>query len=553
LKNKSNKSSSDLSFPKGIELLHNPLLNKGTAFTAKERELLQLEGLLPPHILTQEEQKIKVLASVRVQKTDLDKYIYLTSLQDRNEALFYRLVIDEIEEFMPIIYTPTVGWACQEYGHIFRRPRGLYISLNDKGCIEKILCNWPHRNVDVIVITDGERILGLGDLGAEGMGIPVGKLSLYTVCAGIHPDRTLPITIDVGTNNEELLEDPLYIGLRHKRIVGDEYDALLDEFMDAATHVFPNVLIQFEDFANQNAYRLLIKYRKHYCTFNDDIQGTAGVVLAGLLSAMRITNSSLDKQRILFCGAGSAAIGIADILGREMTNSGIDEKAARKKVYLFDSNGLVTVDREDLSEANMKYAQKADAETNFSAAVEKLKPTIVIGVSGVGGVFEEKMVRNMAKENDRPIIFSLSNPTSKSECTAEEAYSWSEGKAIFASGSPFENVRLNGKTYHPGQGNNAYVFPGVGLGVVASGATRVSDEIFLVAAHALANTVKEENLERGTVYPALAEIRDVSKRIAVAVAQEVYNSNLASQPCPDDLERHIEETMYSPHYESYID
>ena len=541
-----------LSFPKGIELLHNPLLNKGTAFTVSERKKLQLEGLLPPFVMSQEEQKIKVLSSVRVQTTDLDKYIYLTSLQDRNEALFYRLVIDEIEEFMPIIYTPTVGHACQEYGHIFRRPRGLYISSNDKGSIKTILSNWPHKNVDVIVVTDGERILGLGDLGADGMGIPVGKLSLYTICAGIHPERTLPITIDVGTNNEELLQDPLYIGLRQKRDIGDQYDSLLDEFMDATAHIFPNVLVQFEDFANRNARRLLAKYRNNYCTFNDDIQGTASVVLGGLLSAMCIIKSSLDKQRILFCGAGSAAIGIADILCQEMTHSGVDEKIARKNLYLFDSDGLITVDREDLSEANLKYAQQVDVETNFSAAVEKLKPTIVIGVSGVGGAFEEKMVRNMTQENDRPIIFALSNPTSKSECTAEEAYSWSEGKAIFASGSPFDTVRLKGKTYHPEQGNNVYVFPGVGLGIVASGATRVTDEMFLVAAHALADMMEYKNLEKGALYPALAEIRNVSKRIALAVALEVYNSDLALQPRPENLEQHIKEIMYSPHYESYI-
>ena len=546
------KSLSDFSFPKGMELLHNPLLNKGTAFTADERKQLQLEGLLPPFVMTQEEQKIKVLASVRVQATDLDKYIYLTSLQDRNEALFYRLVIDEIEEFMPIIYTPTVGQACQEYGHIFRRPRGLYISSNDKGSIKKILSNWPHKNVDVIVVTDGERILGLGDLGADGMGIPVGKLSLYTICAGIHPERTLPITIDVGTNNEELLQDPLYIGLRQKRDIGDQYDSLLDEFMDATAHIFPNVLVQFEDFANRNAQRLLTKYRNNYCTFNDDIQGTASVVLGGLLSAMCIIKSSLDKQRILFCGAGSAAIGIADILCREMIHSGVDEKISRKNLYLFDSSGLITADREDLSEANLKYAQQVDVETNFSAAVEKLKPTIVIGVSGVEGAFEEKMVRNMTQKNDRPIIFALSNPTSKSECTAEQAYSWSEGRAIFASGSPFDTVRLKGKTYHPGQGNNAYVFPGVGLGIIASGATRVTDEMFLAAAHALADMMENKNLEKGTLYPALAEIRNVSKRIALAVALEVYNSDLASQPRPENLEQHIEEIMYSPHYKSYV-
>lgn len=358
---------------KGVDLLHNPLLNKGTAFSSKERILLKLEGLLPPHISTQSEQKMKVLSTVRSLETDMAKYIYLMSLQDRNETLFYRLIMDEIEEFLPIIYTPTVGQACQEYGHIFRRPRGMYISNNDKGCIETILKNWPRNEIDVIVVTDGERILGLGDLGADGMGIPVGKLSLYTVCAGIDPRKTIPITIDVGTNNNVLLEDPLYIGLRHKRIVGDEFDQLIDEFMDAVSKVFPNALVQFEDFANQNAYRLLEKYRYDYCSFNDDIQGTGSVVLAGLFTAMKNLESSLSEQCILFYGAGSAAIGIAEDIATAKEMAGVSPQNSRENIYLFDSRGLVVKGRDHLTVNKEKFAHSITGETNFLEVVKKNK------------------------------------------------------------------------------------------------------------------------------------------------------------------------------------
>ena len=540
------------SFPKGTELLHNPILNKGTAFTIKEREALGLAGLLPPHIFTQDDQKIKVLSTVRGKTTSLEKYIYLLSLQDRNETLFYRLVIDEIEEMMPIIYTPTVGNACQKYGHIFRRPRGLYISSNDKGVIDNLLSNWPYKDVDVIVVTDGERILGLGDLGADGMGIPIGKLTLYTACAGIYPAKTLPITIDVGTDNEKLLSDPLYIGLRNKRLRGNKYDELIDEFMCATTERFPKALIQFEDFANQNAYRLLEKYRHSYCTFNDDIQGTGGVTLAGILSAMRILNQSLEDQKIVFYGAGSAAFGIAEIIVQKLMMSGLSRDDARRRIYFFDSRGLVVKGRPNLNEKKQLYAHNRREETNLAHVIATEKPSILIGVSGQPGTFNESIIRNMAKVNDRPLIFALSNPTSKSECTAEQAYSWTDGKAIFASGSPFDPVRWKHTTFFPGQGNNAYIFPGVGLGVVVSKASHVIDEMFIVAAETLAAMVTKDDLDKGQLYPSLTKIRNISCEIAVNVARVAFNANIAGIPYPENLEKYVKDSMFTPTYRNYV-
>ena len=537
---------------KGVDLLHNPLLNKGTAFSSKERILFKLEGLLPPHISTQSEQKMKVLSTVRSLETDMAKYIYLMSLQDRNETLFYRLIMDEIEEFLPIIYTPTVGQACQEYGHIFRRPRGMYISNNDKGCIETILKNWPRNEIDVIVVTDGERILGLGDLGADGMGIPVGKLSLYTVCAGIDPRKTIPITIDVGTNNNVLLEDPLYIGLRHKRIVGDEFDQLIDEFMDAVSKVFPNALVQFEDFANQNAYRLLEKYRYDYCSFNDDIQGTGSVVLAGLFTAMKNLESSLSEQCILFYGAGSAAIGIAEDIATAKEMAGVSPQNSRENIYLFDSRGLVVKGRDHLTVNKEKFAHSITGETNFLEVVKKIKPTVIIGVAGQPNVFTIEVIKAMAKNNENPIIFALSNPTTKSECTAEEAYKWSDGKALFASGSPFNPVKFKGKTFYSGQGNNAYIFPGLGMGIVISRASRVVDEMLIIAAQTLGAMVSFSDFDEGRLYPPLTNIREISIQIAIAIAEYVFDNNLAQVPRPENIEQTIRKEAYIPDYVSYV-
>lgn len=538
--------------PRGVDILHNPILNKGTAFSLKERQVLGLKGLLPPHVLTQDEQKVKVLSAFRGKQSDLEKYIYLLALQDRNEYLFYRLIIDEIEEMMPIIYTPTVGKACQEFAHIYRRPRGIYISSNDQGSIKQILSNWIYKDLDVIVVTDGERILGLGDLGADGMGIPIGKLSLYTACGGIDPARTLPITIDVGTNNKELLAEPLYIGLRQNRLRGEKYDALIDEFMEAVTELFPDVLIQFEDFANQNANRLLEKYRNDYCMFNDDIQGTGSVTLAGLLSAMRLLKTQLKNQKILFYGAGSAAFGIAEMIVKKMMQSGLSIEKARKQIYFFDSKGLVVKSRNNLNELKLLYAHSFEENSDFLSAVKVAQPSILIGVSGQGGAFTEPLIREMGRVNSHPIIFALSNPTSKSECTAEQAYNWTGGRAIFASGSPFDPVQIENKKFYPGQGNNAYIFPGVGLGVVVSKSSLITDEMFIVAADTLANMVTEKDLKKGRMYPSLTKICDISYKIAIKVANIAFDKNIAHIPTPKNLEETVRDTMFSPEYPVYI-
>lgn len=533
----------------GVDLLHNPLLNHGTAFTEEERDAYKLRGLLPPRIFTQARQVQRSLENLRKKRNDLEKYIYLIGLEDRNETLFYRLVMDNLEETMPLIYTPTVGQACQEYAHIFRRPRGLYISAEDRGRIANVVANWPHDDVEVIVVTDGERILGLGDLGVNGMGIPVGKLSLYTACAGIHPAKTLPITLDVGTENEKLLADPLYIGLPQRRLRGPEYDAFVDEFMTAVTERYPNVMVQFEDFANLNAFRLLHKYRNAYCTFNDDIQGTAAVTLAGVYSALRLTGGKLAEQKLLFLGAGEAGIGIADLIVSAMMDEGLSETEARQRCWFVDSRGLVESSRTNLAEHKLHYAHDFAPQTDFLAAVNALQPTGIIGVSGMGQMFTQPIVEAMAKFNKRPIIFALSNPTSNSECTAEQAYTWSEGRAIFASGSPFDPVTYNGQTFVPGQGNNSYIFPGVGLGVVAVKARHVPDEMFMAAARTLAQLVTEEDLAKGRIYPSLKRIREVSGAIGTAVADVAYAKNLARVARPDDLPAYIKAQMFQPVYE----
>jgi malate dehydrogenase (oxaloacetate-decarboxylating)(NADP+) len=535
----------------GVDWLHNPIFNKGTAFTEAEREALGLRGLLPPHVQTMEEQVRRVLSNFRGKSNDLERYIQLVSLQDRNETLFYRVVMDNLEEMMPIIYTPTVGKACQEFGHIFRRPRGFYLSINDRGLVEKILHNWPTRDVKVIVVTDGERILGLGDLGASGMGIPIGKLALYTACAGIHPTQCLPITIDVGTDNETLLADPLYTGLRQKRVRGAEYDALIEEFITAVQKLFPGVLVQFEDFGNRNAFRLLEKYRDKICTFNDDIQGTGSVALAGILSALRLTGQKLADQRVLFLGAGEAGIGIAENIVACLVEEGMAAAEARKRCWFVDSKGLLVKGREALTEHKLPFAHDHAPCADLAGAVKAIKPTMLIGVSGQPKTFTEAIVRDLAAFNQRPVIFALSNPTSKAECTAEEAYRWTDGRALFASGSPFAPVTLNGRTHVPGQGNNAYIFPGVGLGVVCTGSRRVTDAMFIKAARALASLIRDNELAEGRVYPALNRIHEVSHTIAVAVAEEVFQQKLNSCSRPADLPGYIHSQMFKPEYPDY--
>jgi malate dehydrogenase (oxaloacetate-decarboxylating)(NADP+) len=549
---KHQKNHSGLTLPvRGVDWLNSPIFNKGTAFTDAERDTLGLRGLLPPHVHTMQEQVVRVMNNFGTKPNDLERYIQMVSLQDRNETLFYRVVMEHLEDMLPIIYTPTVGRACQEYGYIFRRSRGFYISSRERGQIEKTLRNWPVTDVRVIVVTDGERILGLGDLGAYGMGIPVGKLALYTACAGVNPQQCMPVTIDVGTDNETLLADPLYTGLRQKRLRGAEYDSLLEEFITAVQKTFPKVLVQFEDFGNHNAFRLLERYRDRVCTFNDDIQGTGSVALAGVLSALRLTGGKAADQRVLFLGAGEAGLGIADQIVAVLVGAGLTVAEARQRCWFVDSKGLIIEGRGHLTANKLPYAHPHAPCPNLLAAVQALRPTMLIGVSGQGRSFTREIVEAMAQFNARPVIFALSNPTSKAECTAEEAYTWTAGRGVFASGSPFAPVVLAGRTHVTGQGNNVYIFPGVGLAVVATGARRVTDAMFMAAARTLASLVREEELAEGRIFPALKRIHEVSLAIAVAVAEEIYARNLASVPRPADLAGFIQASMYYPDYPNY--
>jgi malate dehydrogenase (oxaloacetate-decarboxylating)(NADP+) len=539
--------------PTGPALLSTSLLNKGTAFTERERDALGLRGLLPPRVFTIEEQLNRVYGNFRRNPDPLEKYIFLTTLQNRNEVLFYRLVQEHAEEMIPIIYTPTVGQACLEYGAIFRRPRGLFISIRERGRVAEILRNWPHPDVRMIVVTDGERILGLGDLGALGMGIPVGKLSLYTACAGLHPYYCLPITLDVGTDNTKLHADPLYIGINQQRVRGAEYDAFLAEFVEAVQQAYPNALLQWEDFGNTNAFRLLRQYRDRICSFNDDIQGTASVALAGVLAGLRLTGARLRDQTLLFLGAGEAGTGIADLFITAARADGLNEAEARRRCWFVDSQGLLVRNRPGrLAEHKVPYAHDFPQLATLAEAIEALRPTALIGVSGQARTFTREIVSRMAALNQRPIIFALSNPTSKAECTAEEAYQWTDGRAIFASGSPFPPVTLGDRTYVPGQGNNVYIFPGVGLGALVCEAAQITDGMFLTAARTLAAQVTAEDLALGRIFPALPRIRDVSVQIAVAVAEEAYGVGLARRPRPAQLEADIRSRMFVPEYRDYV-
>jgi malate dehydrogenase (oxaloacetate-decarboxylating)(NADP+) len=539
----------------GSTLLRDPRYNKGLAFTEKERDTHYLRGLLPPTYMSQELQEKKVMNNIRQYQTSLQKYMALMDLEERNERLFYKLLVDNVEELLPIVYTPTVGESCQKYGSIFRRPQGLYISLKEKGKILDILKNWNEKSVNVIVVTDGERILGLGDLGCQGMGIPVGKLSLYTALGGVRPSSCLPITIDVGTNNENLLNDEFYIGLRQKRITGQEYYDFLHEFMCAVKQNYgEKILIQFEDFANHHAFELLAKYRTTHLVFNDDIQGTAAVVLAGLVASLKVTGGTLADHTFLFLGAGEAGTGIAELIALEMAKRGNKSlEEAREKIWMVDSKGLIVKSRmESLQHFKKPWAHEHESCKELLDAVKAIKPTILIGSSGVGRTFTKEVIEVISSYCEKPVILALSNPTSQSECTAEEAYTWSQGRAIFASGSPFDPVILNGKTFTPGQSNNAYIFPGFGLGVVTSGTIRVHDDMMLAAAEALAEQVTEEHLEKGLVYPPFRSIRKISAHIAAKVAAKSYELGLATRlPRPADLLAFAESCMYNPLYRSY--
>ncbi|XP_063816258.1 NAD-dependent malic enzyme, mitochondrial isoform X2 [Pseudophryne corroboree] len=543
---------------KGKALLLNPRTNKGMAFTLQERQILGLQGLLPSKIETQDIQAARFHKNLRKMEDPLEKYIYIMGIQERNEKLFYRILLDDIERLMPIVYTPTVGLACSQYGHIFRRPKGVYISIFDKGHIRSILDNWPETDVKAVVVTDGERILGLGDLGVYGMGIPVGKLCLYTACAGIRPQKCLPVVIDVGTDNPALLKDPFYMGLYQKRDRTQLYDDLIDEFMDAVKERYgQNTLIQFEDFGNHNAFRFLRKYREKYCTFNDDIQGTASVALAGLLGTQNVIGKPITEQRVLFLGAGEAALGIANLIVMAMMENGISAEAARERIWMFDKFGLLVQGREEVADGNQEsfaHPPPGHSVKTFLDAVNVLKPTAIIGVAGAGKHFTEDVIKAMSAINKRPIIFALSNPTVKAECTAEEAYTFSEGRCLFASGSPFDTVTLSdGRSFKPGQGNNAYIFPGVALAVILSGVRHISDRVFLEAAKALAEQLTAEELDQGRLYPPLSNIREVSVCIAVKVMEFVYRNGMAFQyPEPLDKNAYIRSKVWSTDYDSFL-
>ena len=542
-----------ISLPPGVDPLRHAALNKGTAFTVAERDALGLHGLLPPRVCTMEEQIVRVMENLRRKESPLEKYIFLTALQGRNQTLFYRVLIDYLEELMPIIYTPTVGEACQSYGHIYRQPSGLYVSRNDRGRIARLLRNWrAAAEINTIVVTDGERILGLGDLGANGMGISCGKLALYTACAGIPPQACLPIALDVGTENDALRADPLYLGVRERRLRGAAYHELLDEFVGGVEEVFPGALLQFEDFATENAFALLSRHRDRLPTFNDDIQGTAAMTVAGLISALRLTGGTLAAQRLLFFGAGSAATGIADLFVAMLVDEGVSPAEARRRCWFFDVKGLVVSSRKDLAAHNTVYAHEGPPVRELLATVRELRPTALIGVSGAPATFTRPVLEEMARINQRPIVFALSNPTSKAECTPAEAYGWTDGRAVVATGSPFPETAVGVRRFLASQGNNSYIFPGVGLGVVLSGARRVTDEMFVASARALAVLVRPADLELGRVYPALTRIREVSLEIASAVASVAWDSGLTDRRRPADIRAFIASRMYQPMYPSYV-
>ena len=531
----------------GAAVFHCPLTNKGVAFTEKEREELGLSGLLPTAVSTNDQQVERMHEILDRFEKPIDKALVLDSLHATDEDLYFRLLTRYTAEYMPVVYTPTVGEYCQRFSHIFRYPRGLFISYQHAGHVRDVIERAPNKEVDVIVVTDGERILGIGDQGINGMGIPIGKLALYTACAGIDPAKTLPVVLDVGTNREEYLNDPLYLGLRKPRSRGPEYRALVDEFIAEARRRWPNVLIQFEDFGNQNAFKLLADYQEKILCFNDDIQGTASVVVSGLYSAMRIKKEKLTDQMFLFFGAGEAACGIANLIADALVSEGMTREEALKHCALFDSKGLVTKSRMDELAAHKKpFAHDYAKCTDFVEAIKMIKPTGIIGVAAQPRTFTTEVLEEMSKLNERPIIFALSNPTSRAECTAEEAYRVTKGKALYASGSPFAPVEYEGKTFVPRQGNNSYVFPALGLGAVFSRSKWMPDGMFLVAAKKLAELVTDADLEPGSLYPSLDDIRPVSVKIGAAVAAYAYDNGLAGNERPQDLEKAVEAFMYRP-------
>jgi malate dehydrogenase (oxaloacetate-decarboxylating)(NADP+) len=535
----------------GYSLLRNPRTNKDTAFTVEERKQSNIEGLLPEKIETIETQVLRIHGQLNQIELPIHKYSYLSNLLDTNETLFFKIISNDPATFLPLVYTPTVGEACQKFGHISRRSRGLFISINNKGRIKEILKNWPVKDIRFAVVTDGRRILGLGDLGINGMGIPIDKLALYTSCAGVPPECTLPIVLDIGTNNEEFLKDPLYLGLKQKRLEGDAYDEFIEEFVTAVYEVYPKICIQWEDFNGKVAIRILNKYRDQVCTFNDDIQGTPAIATAGMISISRLMEQPFSKQIFLFMGAGAAAFGIADMLVQKFIKDGLSDEEAYERIWMFDVNGLLVKSRTDLADYQLPFAHESKPSNDFAKSILNIKPTAIIGVSTVGGAFTQQVIENMSKVNERPVIFPYSNPTSHAECTAEQAYTWSKGKAIFASGSPFAPVTYEGKTFTPGQGNNVFIFPAMGLAIFATEAKRVTDEILLVAAEAVAEQVTAEDFEKGLIYPHVNTILKISINVAVKVAEEIFKSGLAGVEKPKDVLAFIKNKMYEPKYHNF--
>jgi len=529
-------------------ILRNARLNKGTAFTKEERKKFHLTGLLPEQVENMDTQLIRVKEQLSLFDQPITKYIYLSNLLDTNERLFFKTISSDPTFFLPLVYTPTVGEACEKFGHIAQKTKALFLSLKHKGNIKSVLNNWPDKAVRFAVVTDGGRILGLGDLGVNGIGIPIGKLALYTSCAGVPPELTLPIVLDVGTNNEVFLKDPLYPGLKQKRCEGKEYDDFIDEFVTAMQDVFPKVCIQWEDFKGQTAVRILTAYRDKICTFNDDIQGTAAIATAGFIAISRLLNRPFREQKFLFLGAGAAAFGIADMLVQKLMKDGLSRQEALQNIHMFDVNGLIENTRTDLTDFQKEFAHNSTPTANFAEAILMIKPTAIVGVSTVGGAFTQEVIENMSKINERPIIFPYSNPTSHSECTAEDAYVFSKGKAIFASGSPFAPVNYNGKIFTPGQGNNVFIFPALGMAVLATEARRVTDGMLLVAAEAVAEQISQNDFEKGLIYPPINDIRHSSTRVAIKIAEYIFDSGMAGITRPENLPEYIKSKMYVPDY-----
>jgi malate dehydrogenase (oxaloacetate-decarboxylating)(NADP+) len=533
---------------RGIELLHDPSLNKSTAFTEAEKQALGLVGLVPDITETEQLQLQRVNLQLAQKPTDLERYIYLINLLDHNETLFYQTVMSDPARFLPIVYDPTIGEACLKFGHIYRQPRGMYLSVTRRGKVKEILKNWPQKDVRFICVTDGGRILGLGDLGANGAGIPIGKLQLYTACAGVPPQYLLPMYIDAGTNNEQYLHDPLYLGMRKARPATADLFSFVDEFVEAVQEVFPKCCIHFEDWTGADAVHLLQRYRDKYCVYNDDVQGTAGITLAGMINAAKLKGTKLKDEKYLFLGAGSAGIGLADLLCSALVAQGMNLKEAQSRVYMFDIDGLLEASRTDLLDFQKPYAHQHAPTGDFVTAIESIKPSTIIGVSTIGGAFNQKVIEAMARINERPVILALSNPTEHAECTPEQAYAWSKGKAIYAAGVQFAPVHYNGQTFLPGQANNFYIFPAVGMAIFATQAKRVTDEMFIEAGQAVADQVPADLLKQGLLYPLQSNILETEIQTAARVANLVFDSGLARVSRPTDMVAFIRQHVYKPEY-----